>query len=85
MHITNKVRHDTEVKLGEEIEKNHSLQEMLKFKEETLNKRAQEIDELDRKQIELERQIEAADIKKQTVERAAELLKKTLGDKITGL
>ena len=85
MHITNKVRHDTEVKLGEEIEKNHSLQEMLKLKEETLNKRAQEIDELDRKQIELERQIEAADIKKQTVERAAELLKKTLGDKITGL
>ena len=49
MHITNKVRHDTEVKLGEEIEKNHSLQEMLKLKEETLNKRAQEIDELDRK------------------------------------
>ena len=85
MHITNKVRHDTEVKLGEEIEKNHSLKEMLKLKEETLNKRAQEIDELDRKQIELERQIEAADIKKQTVERAAELLKKTLGDKITGL
>lgn len=85
MHITNKVRHDTEVKLGEEIEKNHSLQEMLKLKEETLNKRAQEIDELDRKQIELERQIEAADIKKQTVERAAELLKKTMGDKITGL
>jgi hypothetical protein len=85
LHITNKVRHDTEVKLGEEIEKNHSLQEMLKLKEETLNKRAQEIDELDRKQIELERQIEAADIKKQTVERAAELLKKTLGDKITGL
>ena len=58
---------------------------MLKLKEETLNKRAQEIDELDRKQIELERQIEAADIKKQTVERAAELLKKTMGDKITGL
>ena len=59
--------------------------DFLKLKEETLNKRAQEIDELDRKQIELERQIEAADIKKQTVERAAELLKKTLGDKITGL
>ena len=48
-------------------------------------KKREEIDELDRKQIELERQIEAADIKKQTVERGAELLKKTLGDKITGL
>lgn len=76
MHITNKVRHETEVKLHEEIEKNKSLAEIIKDKDETLAKRATELDELDRKTIELERANEALEIKKAGIERSYELTKK---------
>jgi hypothetical protein len=64
MHLTNKIRHETEVKLGEEIEKVKSLQEVVKMKEEICVKRLGEIEELDKKVIELERLIETADIKR---------------------
>ena len=40
LHLTNKVRHETEIKLGEEIEKTKGLQDIVKMKEETLQKRA---------------------------------------------
>lgn len=85
LHITNKVRHETEIKLGEEIEKCKGLQDVVKIKEETLNKRASEIEELDKKVIDLERLLEQVEIKKQGVERAAELTKKQLSEKITSL
>jgi len=48
-------------------------------------KRQAEIEEMDRKVIDLERQLEALEIKKQGIERAAELTKKQLNDKITSL
>lgn len=73
LHLTNKVRHETEIKLGEEIEKVKGLQDMIKLKEETLQKRATEIEELDKKVIELERSIEIGEIKRQGLERSAEL------------
>jgi len=34
LHLTNKVRHETEVKLGEELEKVRNLQDVVKMKEE---------------------------------------------------
>ena len=40
---------------------------------------------MDRRVIDLERQLEALEIKKQGIERAAELTKKQLNDKITSL
>ena len=43
--MTNKVRHETEVKLGEEIEKTKNLQEIIRMKEHTLGRRATEIEE----------------------------------------
>lgn len=55
LHLTNKVRHETEIKLGEEIEKCKGLQEVVKIKEDTLGKRSNEIEELDKKVIDLER------------------------------
>jgi chromosome segregation ATPase len=76
LHITNKVRHETEVKLHEEVEKNRNLMDIIKDKEETLAKRATELDELDRKVIELERSNEALEIKKAGIERSYELTKK---------
>lgn len=85
LHKTNKVRHETEIKLGEEIEKSKGLQDVVKIKEDTLNKRASEIEELDKKVIDLERQLEQIEIKKQGVERAAELTKKQMTEKITSL
>ena len=75
----------SDIKLGEEIEKCKGLQDVVKIKEETLNKRASEIEELDKKVIDLERLLEQVEIKKQGVERAAELTKKQLSEKITSL
>ena len=48
LHITNKVRHDLEIKLGEEVEKSRGLQDIVKLKEESLGKRANEIEDLDK-------------------------------------
>ena len=62
LHLTNKVRHETEVKLGEEIDKVKTLQDIVKMKEEILQKRLQEIEELDKKIIDLERSLESAKI-----------------------
>merc|ERR1712166_517854 len=58
LHLTNKVRHETEIKLGEEIEKTKGLQDVVKMKEETLIKRGAEIEDMDKKCIDLERQCE---------------------------
>jgi tRNA C32,U32 (ribose-2'-O)-methylase TrmJ len=76
LHLTNKVRHETSVKLEEEREKNKGLQEVVKIKEDTLAKRATEIDELDKKNIDHERALEALDIKRQGLERQGDLMKK---------
>ena len=40
LHQTNKVRHETEIKLGEEIQKTKGLQEVVKLKDESLTKKA---------------------------------------------
>lgn len=55
LHLTNKVRHETEIKLGEEVEKCKCLQEIVKVKEDSLGKKATEIEELDKRVIDLER------------------------------
>jgi integrase len=49
---------------------------VVKIKEDTLGKRASEIEELDKKVIDLERTLEALEIKKSGVERQSELSKK---------
>jgi len=85
LHLTNKVRHETEIKLGEEIEKCKGLQEIVKVKEESLGKKATEIEDLDKRVIDLERAQEALDIKKQGIERQLELSKKQATEKIASL
>lgn len=72
----NKARHDLETKLTDEIERNRSLQDIIRLKEETIAKRGQELEEMDKKCLELERTIENVEIKKQSVERTFELTKK---------
>ena len=81
----NKARHDLEIKLQDEIERNKSLQEVVTLRDETLEKRAQEIEELDKKVIDLERNCETIEIKKQGVERQFDLAKKQLNERIQNL
>lgn len=73
LHLCNRVRHETEIKLGGEIEKVKNLQDIVRIKEEILEKKQSEIEELDKKVIDLERNNEAAEIKRQSIERAAEI------------
>jgi hypothetical protein len=72
----NKARHDLENKLTDEIERNRSLQDIIRLKEESISRKSVELEEMDRRIIELERNIEALEIKKQGVERQFELSKK---------
>lgn len=58
LHATNKVRHETEIKLGEEIEITKSLRDIVKLKDDTITKKSAEIEELDKKNTELEREKE---------------------------
>lgn len=81
----NKARHDLETKLTDEIERNRSLQDIVRLKEESILKRQQELEDSDRKIIDLERNLDAMDIKRQGIERLLELTKKQLSDKITAL
>jgi chromosome segregation ATPase len=85
LHLTNKVRHETEIKLGEEFEKAKGLQEVVKMKDDALVRKQNEIEELDKRIIDIERQNEALDIKKQSIERQFELTKKQLNEKVNNL
>ena len=76
LHHMNKARHDLETKMTEEIERNRSLQDIIRIKEENLLKQQGEIEDLDRKCIDLERNIESIEIKKQGLERQFDLQKK---------
>jgi chromosome segregation ATPase len=85
LHSTNKVRHETEIKLAEEIEKTRSLQDLVKLKEETLGKKGGELEELDKKVLELERQVEGLQIKYEGEKKSAELIKKQAAEKTASL
>jgi hypothetical protein len=69
----NKARHDLETKLTDEIERNRSLNDIVRLKEETIVRQSGEIEDRDREIIELQRNYEALEIKKQQVERQSEL------------
>lgn len=80
LHKMNKARHDLETKLTDEIERNRSLQDIVRLKEESIIKRQQDLEDLDRKIIDLERVLETVEIKKQADARQFELTKKQLTD-----
>jgi len=70
------VRHETEQKLNESIEKCNSLGLIIRDKDEGLAKRLTELEELDKKLVDMERTNEALEIKKAGLERQFELTKK---------
>jgi len=81
----NKARHDLETKMTDEIERNRSLQDIIRIKEEAILKQQGEIEDLDKKCIDLERNIESTEIKKQGLERQFDLQKKQLNEKIASM
>ena len=68
--------------LAEEIEKCKGLQEMIKIKEESLASRANEIEALDKTQIDLTRTVEELKIKMDGLKRQNELSLKHLNEKV---
>jgi hypothetical protein len=55
LHLMNKARHSLEQKLVDEIERNRSLQEIIRLKDETIFSRSMDLERLDKKALELER------------------------------
>lgn len=51
----NKARHDLETKMTDEIERNRSLQDIIRLKEEAIQRMQGEMEDLDKKAIDLER------------------------------
>jgi chromosome segregation ATPase len=82
LHLTNKVRHETELRLTEESERCRSLQDVIRDKDDQLHKRALEIEDLDRRVIDLERTNENLEVKKGAIERQFEITKKQQTEKI---
>lgn len=85
LHLTNKVRHETEVKLGSAFEKARDQDLVIIAKDDDLSKRHAEIDELDKKVINLERNNENLEIRRSGMERQFELTKKQLNERVNNL
>lgn len=62
--MTNKVRHETEIKLAEEVDSGKQMKEILKLNNDTLSRKTAEMDDLDKRLIDLQRTHEALDTKK---------------------
>ena len=71
----NKARHDIETKLQDEHERNKSLNLVVNSKEELLDQRSKDIEELDKKLNELINAQATLEAQKMGVEKAAELFK----------
>jgi len=85
LHKMNKARHDLENKLAEEVERNKHLLEQVQLRDDTLDKRQGEINDLEKQNQELTRQNGDLDIKRQGVERQFEAAKKQLTERINNL
>jgi hypothetical protein len=72
----NKARHDLENKLTDEIEKNRALTDVNKIKEDSILSKQNEIEEMDKRIIDLERSIEGVEVKSAGIQRTLELTKK---------
>ncbi len=73
------------MRLTEESERCRSLQDVIRDKDDQLHKRALEIEDLDRRVIDLERTNENLEVKKGAIERQFEITKKQQSEKIQSL
>ena len=81
----NKARHEIETKLQDEHERNRTLSDVVNLKDELLDKRQSEIEELDKRQNELVNIQATLEAAKMGVEKAFELAKTQLNDRIKSL
>lgn len=72
LHNTNKSRHDTEIKLGEEMEKVMLGNESIARKDELFKVKLQEIDDLDKKVTDLQKEKDTIETKKTGLEKISE-------------
>ena len=85
LHKMNQARHDLETKMTDEIEQNRALAETNKRKEDSLLSKMNEIEDMDKKILDQDRQIEAMEAKSTTLQRQFDLSKKQLNDKLQSL
>ena len=78
LHMMNKARYELETKVSDEVDRNKNLREVLTIKEESLGRRQGEIEDLDKKVLEKDRELESMEIKKAGLEKQFELMKKQL-------
>lgn len=85
LHAMNKARHEIETKLQDEHDRNKNLSDVVNLKDDLLDKRQGEIEELDKKQNELINAQATLEAQKMGVEKAFELSKTQLNDRIKSL
>ena len=85
LHSMNKARHEIENKLQDEHDRNKSLSDVVNLKDDLLDKRQQEIEELDKRVNELVNAQATLEAQKLGVEKAFELSKTQLNDRIKSL
>lgn len=81
----NKARHEIETKLQDEHDRNKNLQDVVNLKDDLLDKRTSEIEDLDKKVNELISAQSTLEAQKLGVEKAFELSKTSLNDRIKSL
>ena len=81
----NKARHEIETKLQDEHDRNKSLSDVVNMKDEMLDKRGVEIEEQDKKINELTNNAATLEAQKMGVEKAFDLSKTQLNDRIKSL
>jgi predicted nuclease with TOPRIM domain len=75
LHAMNKARHEMQTKLHDEHDRNKNLSDVVNLKDELLDKRQSEIEELDKKVNELVNMQATLEAQKMGVEKAFELSK----------
>lgn len=69
LHSMNKARYELETRISDENAKSKSLTDVLAQRDEQLNRRQQELEESDKKNIEKERELDNEHIKRQGIEK----------------
>ena len=85
LHSMNKARYELETRISDECDKNKSLREIVGIKDETISRRAIEMDTMDKLMIEKDRELEGKEIERNGMEKSFDMDKKTFNTKIANL
>jgi len=82
LHITNKVRHETEIKIGEAHEREKDHLETIRERDMWLTQKNRALEDLEKQLANVEKERETLEIKKIALDRTVESNRKILTDKI---